>query len=150
MGSWLFSTSDLCSNSPGSGIDPLMGMTSTARHCLVVDDSKVTRRVTKETLQRAGLRVSEAANGLEALMSCREALPDCVLLDWNMPVMNGIECLDALRSEFGPDKPIVILCTIESEIGFIVRAVESGAQEYVMKPFNDEILLGKFSQLRLL
>lgn len=120
-----------------------------ATHCLVVDDSRVIRRVARQTLEKSGLEVSEATNGLEALTACRSALPDCVLLDWNMPVMNGIEFLTALRTEFGPDRPQVILCTTESEIDFIRRALEAGAQEYVMKPFDEHILIGKLQQLGL-
>ncbi len=127
-----------------------MNQQTMTRHCLVVDDSRVIRRIARSIVESAGLRVSEATNGQEALIACRKEMPDCVVLDWNMPVMNGIDFLDALRAEFGPDNPIVILCTTESEIDFIVRALESGAQEYVMKPFDDEILLGKFSQLGLI
>ena len=123
-------------------------MTETA-HCLVVDDSRVIRRVARQTLEKAGLLVSEATNGLEALTACRSGLPDCVLLDWNMPVMNGIEFLTALRGEFGPARPPVILCTTESELDSIVRALDAGAQEYVMKPFDEPILLGKLHQLGL-
>ncbi len=125
-------------------------MNDRALNCLVVDDSRVIRRITRTALEKAGLRVSEAENGLEALKACREHLPDCIVLDWNMPVMNGIEFLKSLRAEFGPDDPAVILCTTESEIDFIVRALENGAQEYVMKPFDEGILLGKFAQLGLI
>ncbi len=127
-----------------------MMQNATVLHCLVVDDSRTIRRITRSTLEKVGVLVSEATNGLEALHACRDRMPDCIVLDWNMPVMNGIQFLDALRSEFGPDRPTVILCTTENDIDFIVRALESGAQEYVMKPFNDDILLGKFSQLGLL
>ena len=73
-----------------------------------------------------------------------------VLLDWNMPVMTGIDFLRALRAEFGPDKPEVIFCTTESELGRIMEALDNGAQEYVMKPFDEEILLGKLGKLGLL
>ena len=90
--------------------------------------------------------MTEAADGKIALAACRTALPDCVLLDWNMPVMNGIEFLTALRAEFGPDKPIVVLCTTETEMENIAQAIASGAQEYIMKPFDAEILLGKLAQ----
>ena len=77
-------------------------------------------------------------------------MPDCVLLDWNMPVMNGIEFLRALRREFGADKPTVVFCTTESEMSFIEEAITSGAQEYIMKPFDEEILMGKFAQVGML
>lgn len=120
------------------------------RLCLVVDDSRVVRRVARRILESSGYRVEEAENGLVALMACRVQLPDCVLLDWNMPVMTGIEFLQALRAEFGPDKPPVLFCTTETDMEFIERAISTGAQEYIMKPFDEDILLGKFEQVGLL
>ena len=116
------------------------------RHCLVVDDSRTIRSIARRILESAGFIVTEAADGKIALTACRAALPDCVLLDWNMPVMNGIEFLTALRAEFGADKPIVVLCTTETEMENIAHAIASGAQEYIMKPFDAEILLGKLEQ----
>jgi two-component system chemotaxis response regulator CheY len=77
-------------------------------------------------------------------------MPDSVLLDWNMPVMNGIEFLRALRAEFGPDEPVVMFCTTENDLHFIEQAIEAGAQEFLMKPFDEELLIGKFTQLGLL
>jgi two-component system chemotaxis response regulator CheY len=117
--------------------------------CLVVDDSRVVRKVARRILEGNGFAVREAADGSEALLSCRAALPDCVLLDWNMPVMNGIEFLKALRSEFGPHPPVVF-CTTETEMKYVEQAIEYGAQEFMMKPFDEEILLGKFGQVGLL
>ena len=119
------------------------------RDCLVVDDSRVVRRIARATLERAGLSVREAANGSLALDACAERLPDCILLDWNMPVMSGIEFLAALRDRFGSEPP-VIFCTTENDTDSIVRALEGGAQEYVMKPFDDAILLDRFERLGLL
>ncbi len=120
------------------------------RTCLVVDDSRVVRKVARRILEGTGYAVEEAENGLVALQACRARLPDCVLLDWNMPVMTGIEFLQALRAEFGPDNPTVLFCTTENDMSFIERAIASGAQEYIMKPFDEEILLGKFEQVGLL
>ena len=121
-----------------------------ARRVLVVDDSRVVRKIARGMLEAAGFAVDEAADGAEALQRLRERPADAVLLDWNMPVMNGIECLRALRTEFGDDNPVVILCTTENDPGSIVSAIEVGAQEYIMKPFDEAILLGKFAQLGLL
>ena len=118
--------------------------------CLVVDDSRVVRRVARRILEGCGMQVEEAEHGGIALEMCRARLPDSVLLDWNMPVMNGIEFLRALRAEFGPDKPVVVFCTTENEIGFIEAAIEAGAQEYMMKPFDETILRGKLEQVGLL
>jgi two-component system chemotaxis response regulator CheY len=118
--------------------------------CLVVDDSRVVRKVARRILEGHGFAVEEAADGSLALAACQERLPDCVLLDWNMPVMNGIEFLRALRAEFGPGNPPVLFCTTENEMRFIEQAIEAGAQEFIMKPFDEDILIGKFAQAGLL
>jgi two-component system chemotaxis response regulator CheY len=118
--------------------------------CLVVDDSRVVRRVARLILEGQGYLVEEAADGQIALDSCRAHLPDAVLLDWNMPNMNGLEFLCALRKEFGPGNPPVVFCTTENELSFVERAIEAGAQEFIMKPFDKEILVGKFAQVGLL
>ena len=121
-----------------------------SHNCLVVDDSRVVRKVARRILEAHGFAVTEAGDGYEALESCRSRLPDCVLLDWNMPVMNGITFLRTLRAEFGASKPLVVFCTTENDLTHISEAIESGAQEYIMKPFDEEILLGKLSQVGLL
>jgi two-component system, chemotaxis family, chemotaxis protein CheY len=115
--------------------------------CLVVDDSRVVRKVARRILEANGYAVDEAENGELALESCIARMPDCVLLDWNMPVMNGIEFLKHLRARFGPDNPPVVFCTTENDMSFIEQAIEHGAQEYIMKPFDEDILLGKFAQI---
>ena len=132
-------------------MEPLMTPTdqSVATRILVVDDSRVVRKVARRILEEAGYDVAEAGDGAQALAQCHVTLPDVVLLDWNMPVMNGIDCLRGLRRDFGPDEPSVILCTTENGADFIVSAIEAGAQEYIMKPFDDAILIGKLEQLGL-
>ena len=120
------------------------------RTCLVVDDSRVVRKVARRILESNGFDVTEAADGQLALDACRQHLPDCVLLDWNMPVMDGITFLQALRKEFGPDNPPVVFCTTENDMDHIEAAISHGAQEYIMKPFDEDILTGKFAQVGLL
>jgi two-component system chemotaxis response regulator CheY len=118
--------------------------------CLVVDDSRVVRKVARRLLESFGFTVREAEDGQQALDACRATLPDLVLLDWNMPVMDGMEFLRAARAEHGPDRPLVMLCTRENTQEKILQALETGAQEYVMKPFDADILGGKLQQLGLL
>lgn len=119
-------------------------------HCLVVDDSRVVRKAARRLLEGFGFAVREAEDGQQALLACRDALPDLVLLDWNMPVMNGMEFLLAARAEHGAEKPLVMLCTTENTPDKILEALDAGAQEYVMKPFDAEILGDKLAQLGLL
>jgi two-component system chemotaxis response regulator CheY len=117
--------------------------------CLVVDDSRVVRKAARRILEGFGFAVREAEDGEKALIACRDALPDLVLLDWNMPVLDGIGFLRAARAEHGRDRPLVMLCTTENTAERILEALEAGAQEYVMKPYDAEILGGKLAQLGL-
>ncbi len=120
------------------------------KSCLIVDDSKVIRMVAKKILQELTFNTVEAENGQQALDQCRLAMPDAVLLDWNMPVMNGIEFLRELRRMPDGDRPVVVFCTTENDIEHIQEAISAGANEYIMKPFDSEILQAKFSQVGLL
>lgn len=117
--------------------------------CLVVDDSPTVRAVLSRLMRQLGFTTREAADGAIALDSCRERMPEIVLLDWNMPVMNGIECVRALRKLSGGDRPKVIFCTTMNEIADIEAALEAGADEYIMKPFDIELLRTKLEQVGL-
>jgi two-component system chemotaxis response regulator CheY len=119
------------------------------RTCLVVDDSRVIRMGARRILEEIGYEIAEAADGMEALAWCRAAMPDAILLDWNMPVMSGIEFLRRLRSEPGGDAPIVVFCTVENDLAHIEEALEAGANEYIMKPFDGDIIAAKFSEAGL-
>ena len=121
-----------------------------AMTCLVVDDSRVVRKVARRILEANGFIVAEAEDGQRALDACRREMPGCVLLDWNMPEMNGMEFLKALRLEYGPEGPPVLFCTTENDIERIEEAISNGAQEFIMKPFDEDILIGKFTQVGLL
>jgi two-component system, chemotaxis family, chemotaxis protein CheY len=108
--------------------------------CLVVDDSKVIRKVARHILEMLQFEVSEAADGDEALSICATARPDVILLDWNMPVMSGMDFLRAYRASMQQESAKVIFCTTENGIGHIQAAIDAGADEYVMKPFDRETL----------
>ena len=118
--------------------------------CLIVDDSKVIRMVARKILHELSFETLEAEDGQVALDHCKRGLPDAVLLDWNMPVMNGIEFLRELRALPDGDRPIVVFCTTENDIEHIQEAISAGANEYIMKPFDSEIMQAKFSQVGLL
>ncbi len=111
--------------------------------CLVVDDSKVIRKVARHILETLDFAVDEAGDGREALESCAARTPDVVLLDWNMPVMSGMEFLRALGETDLPHRPKVVFCTTENGIGHIRAAIDAGADEYMMKPFDRETLESK-------
>ena len=116
---------------------------SRMKTCLVVDDSKVIRKVARHILETLDFAVREAGDGQEALQSCLTQAPDVVLLDWNMPVMSGMEFLSALNGSAVTPRPKVVFCTPESGLAHIRAAIDAGADEYVMKPFDRETLHGK-------
>ena len=120
------------------------------KSCLVVDDSKVIRMVARRILETLDFEISEAVDGQEALDACLEEMPDAILLDWNMPVMNGLDFLKSLRVVAGGDTPIVVFCTTENDMANIQEAIAAGANEYIMKPFDSEIIQAKFTQVGLL
>jgi two-component system, chemotaxis family, chemotaxis protein CheY len=119
------------------------------KHCLVVDDSRVIRKVARRILEDLSFAIDEAEDGAMALDRCRAAMPDAILLDWNMPVMDGLQFLKALRLEAGGEKPVVVFCTTENDMTHIAAAMEAGANEYIMKPFDRDILQSKFSEAGL-
>jgi len=112
---------------------------------LVVDDSRAVRMILGRTLKELGFTVHEAGNGKEALalMKTEREGMSLVLADWNMPEMNGLELLRLLRADPTLASLVVVMVTTETEIGQMTAALEAGANEYVMKPFTREILVGK-------
>ena len=113
------------------------------KYCLVVDDSKVIRKVARHILEPLNFTVDEAEDGLQALDRVEAQMPDVVLLDWNMPVMSGMEFLRTLRQRHFPVQPKVVFCTTENDAAHIRAAIDAGADEYVMKPFDRETLESK-------
>ena len=114
------------------------------RTCLIVDDSSVVRKVARRILEDLDYVVDEAEDGQEAIDKCRQEMPDAILLDWNMPIMSGLEFLKLLRAYIGGEKPRVIYCTVENDIGAIALALKAGADDYMMKPFDQSVLESKF------
>lgn len=113
------------------------------KKCLVVDDSKVIRKVACHMLETLDFSVQEADHGGEALERVKGEVPDVILLDWNMPVMDGMQFLEAMKALALAKPPKVIFCTTENDVGHIRKAMAAGADEYIMKPFDRETLQSK-------
>ena len=109
--------------------------------CLVVDDSKVIRKVARHILELLEFQVCEAVDGQDGVEQCETVNPDVILLDWNMPVMGGMDFLRAVRAKGQTAK--VIFCTTENGLPQIEAAIAAGADEFIMKPFDRDMLQSK-------
>jgi two-component system chemotaxis response regulator CheY len=117
---------------------------------LVVDDSRAIRLILGRMLNELGIDVAEAANGLDALAQLDSGLvPELVLVDWNMPEMSGIEFVEAVRLPPYESTARLVMVTTETEVPQVVRALEAGADEYVMKPFTKDAIVEKLRLLGL-
>jgi len=117
---------------------------------LVVDDSRVVRGFICKILEAIGFEVEQAENGVLAKEACERSMPDVIIVDWNMPEMNGLEFVEVLRTMPNGHEPKVVFCTTENDIKHIMKAIESGADEYIMKPFDRAILETKLHQVGIL
>lgn len=113
------------------------------KKCMIVDDSAVIRKLVRNILEPLQFDCTDAKNGEVALDACKQSMPELIMLDWNMPVMDGMQFLGHLRKTPGGDKPVVIFCTSEGDITRIRAAMDAGATDYVMKPFDKDIVVGK-------
>lgn len=117
---------------------------------LLVDDSRAMRAILGSIVRKMGFEVSEAEHGLDALEKLSQcSLPDLLLVDWNMPEMNGLELVKELRSKDEYQGLRIVMVTSESEMDCMVAALEAGADEYLMKPFEPEELIAKLKQIGL-
>ena len=126
---------------------PPLAPPQAARTCLIVDDSRVVRKVSRRIVESLGYAAIEAENGEEALLRCRAAMPDLILLDWDMPVMTGIEFIARVRQLDGGDRPKAMFCTSHSEPLDIHKGLSAGADEYVVKPFDEPTLKAKLERI---
>lgn len=115
--------------------------------CLLVDDSRMIRKVARRIMEQHGFSVTEAEDGAEAIARCRAAMPDLVLTDWDMPVMTGPEFVAALRELPGSADTRVVFCTSKSGAQDIHHGIGAGADDWIVKPFDEATLTGKLAAL---
>jgi CheY-like chemotaxis protein len=127
------------------GKDPVPA--AAAKVCLIVDDSRVIRKVSAKIAKSLGYVPVEAQDGEEALARCNKAMPALVLTDWNMPEMDGIEFVRRLRAIPTPKEPIVVFCTSNGEAKDIHEGIGAGADDYIVKPFDEAALRAKLEKL---
>jgi two-component system chemotaxis response regulator CheY len=116
-------------------------------HCLIVDDSRVIRTITRRLLEELHFSAGEAQDGIAGLRAAREKMPDLVLLDWSMPGMSGVEFVKSLRAQPDGRRPVILACLTEVDANAIAQGVAAGIDDYLVKPFDREALSAKLSDL---
>lgn len=117
---------------------------------LIIDDSKAIRFMLRKMFTDLGFEVLEAGHGLEALERLKESdKVDLALVDWNMPEMNGYDFVCEVRKDKNYDELRMMMVTTETEMSQVVKALEAGANEYVMKPFTKEVIVEKLNLIGL-
>jgi two-component system chemotaxis response regulator CheY len=118
---------------------------------LVIDDSRAVRLIIGQILREIGIEVLEARNGLEGLEQVRRnPSVELMLVDWNMPGMNGFDFVRTIRSERAYDGVHILMVTAECQSEQVIQALSAGADEYLMKPFNKDVLVAKLNLLDVL
>jgi len=123
------------------------GQQQVTKVCLIVDDSRVIRKVSSKIAKSLGYVPVEAQDGTEALARCKRAMPDLVLTDWDMPEMDGLEFVTHLRAIPTPKPPTVVFCTSKGKVEDIHAGIEAGADDYIVKPFDEGALRTKLEKL---
>ena len=120
------------------------------KRCLVIDDSRVIRKVACRILEQLQILAVEAEDAASALEACRTRMPDAILLDGQLPQSASTDFLRSLRREADGGRPIVVLCTTENDVSRIAEAIGAGADDYLMKPFDLQILQEKLAEVGLI
>jgi two-component system chemotaxis response regulator CheY len=120
------------------------------KHCVVIDDSDVIRKVAKRILEDLNITSTEAETADEGLAMCKKAMPDAVLLDWHLPRMLPTDFLQLLRQLDGGEAPVVFYCTTENDPELITKALDLGADDYILKPYDKESIQQKLHAAGLL
>ena len=120
------------------------------KNVLIVDDSPIIRKYAKRILEDLSFATRDASDGQKALEACATKMPDVILLDWHMPVLDGFGFLSSLRKMPLGSHPKIVFCTSENNAESIARALEAGANEFIMKPFDKLIMKSKFEEIGLI
>ena len=127
----------------------MLACLSRRKLCLIADDSAAIRSAARSILKDLDFHTTEAEDGLDALSQCRARRPDAILLDQTMPYLDGMGVMQALREKIPGPVPKIIFCTAERDPRHIARAIDAGAHEYLIKPFDRILLAAKLETLGL-
>ena len=118
--------------------------------CIVADDSKIMRMLLTKIMENFGYVVSEAEDGEDLLEQCAKEMPDLIVCDWNMPLIEGIDLLLKIRTDKKVKQPVFIFCSYIKDAEVIKQALNAGADDFIMRPFDEDIIASKLKVIRVL
>ena len=119
-------------------------------NCIVADDSKIMRMLLTKIMENFGCRVNEAETGEDLIEQCSLSMPDLIISDWNLPLIDGIDVLTKIRTDTKSKQPIFIFCSYIKEAKIINQALKAGADDYIMRPFDEDIIASKLKIIKVL
>ncbi len=118
--------------------------------CLIADDSKIMRMLIRKILENFGFDVSEAEDGEEVLEQCLNQQPDLIISDWNLPIIDGVDVLYKIRGDRKIKQPYFMFCSYITDTAIIRQAIDGGADDFIIRPFDEDIIGSKLAILGLL
>ena len=118
--------------------------------CIVADDSKIMRMLLSKIMENFGYTVQEAEDGEDLLEQCAQAMPDLIISDWNLPLIDGIDVLYKIRTDKKIKQPVFMFCSYLKDTSIMEQAVAAGADDFIMRPFDEDIIAAKLKMVRFL
>ena len=115
--------------------------------CLIADDSKIMRMLLRKIMENFGFEVSEAEDGEEVLEECLNTQPDLIVSDWSLPMIDGIDVLYKIRGDRKIKQPRFMFCSYVNDAAIIRQAIDGGADDFIMRPFDEDIIGSKLAIL---
>ena len=119
-------------------------------HCIVADDSKIMRMLLTKIMENFGCHVDEAETGEDLIEQCASNMPDLIISDWNLPLIDGIDVLTKIRTDTKSKQPIFVFCSFIRKEEIIEQALKAGADDYIMRPFDEDIIASKLKIIKVL
>ena len=119
-------------------------------HCIVADDSKIMRMLLTKIMENFGCHVDEAETGEDLIEQCALNMPDLIISDWNLPLIDGIDVLTKIRTDTKSKQPIFVFCSFIRKEEIIEQALKAGADDYIMRPFDEDIIASKLKIIKVL
>ena len=118
--------------------------------CIVADDSKIMRMLISKIMENFGYSVDEAENGEDLLEQCAKNMPDLIICDWEMPLIDGIDVLLKIRTDKKVKQPVFMFCSYIKDPQVIEQAISAGADDFIMRPFDEDIIASKLRIIKIL